>query len=439
VKNLRSLLFILTIVLSLTAVTIVFADDPAPSADGEPAPQIVGGQNADVGEWPWQVAVTDNLGNPFCGGSILSDRWVLTAAHCVVSSGVVSATSTVRVIAGLHDISVGGGQTILVDKIVVPAAYNGTTLDTDYALLKLASDVTFNSNVATITLATSGDASLFAPGATATVTGWGTLSSGGSAPDILQEVEVPIISNTDCGQKISGITANMLCAGYDAGGKDSCQGDSGGPLVVRDGKGGWIQIGVVSWGIGCAEPNSPGVYTRVSQFTSDIQSAMSGPSSDLKITKTATPTPVISGGALAYTLRVTNAGAATATNVTVTDVLPPGVTLSSATPSQGSCSGAPTVTCNLGTLGVNASSSIAINVDVNSTSTTGTIANVASVAGSEFDSDTVNNTATATVTVLAAPPVPGVTFWGIMALAMTLSAGVFWSFFRTRRRRIRAA
>jgi uncharacterized repeat protein (TIGR01451 family) len=431
--RLRSLLFILTIALSLTAVTIVFADDPAPSADAEPAPQIVGGQNADVGEWPWQIGITDNFWNGFCGGSIISERWILTAAHCVVSSGTVSATSTVRVIAGIHTISAGGGQIVLVDSIVVPSAYSGTTRDTDYALLHLASSITFNSNVAKIALATSGDASLFAPGAIATVTGWGTLSSGGSAPDILQEVEVPILSNTDCATKLIGITANMLCAGFDEGGKDSCQGDSGGPLVVPDGKGGWIQVGVVSWGDGCADPNLPGVYTRVSQFTSDIQSTMLAASSDLKITKTAAPTPIVSGNSLTYTLWVTNMGPATSTNVTVTDVLPPGLTLTSATPSQGDCSGAPTVTCNLGTLGVNASSSILISVNVNSTSTTGTITNTASVTGSESDPITANNSATATTTVLAAPPVPGVTSWGLVGLAVLLFAGVVWKVAGTRR------
>jgi uncharacterized repeat protein (TIGR01451 family) len=433
--RLRSLLFILTIALSLTAVTIVFADDPPPPGVEPLEPRIVGGQDADVGEWPWQVrlSIFPGIG---CGGTIISENWVLTAAHCVVQQQVVVPASWVTVIASMHKISVGGDQVVLVDLIVVPSAYSGTTLDTDYALLHLASSITFNSNVAKIALANSGDASQFAPGATATVTGWGTLSSGGSAPDILQEVEVPILSNTDCATKLSGITANMLCAGFDEGGKDSCQGDSGGPLVVPDGKGGWIQVGVVSWGFGCAGPNSPGVYTRVSQFTSDIQSTMLAASSDLKITKTAAPTPIVSGNSLTYTLWVTNMGPATSTNVTVTDVLPPGLTLTSATPSQGDCSGAPTVTCNLGTLGVNASSSILISVNVNSTSTTGTITNTGSVTGSQSDPITANNSATATVTVTVLPslPVPAASSWALVGLALALTAGVSWRVAKTWRR-----
>ncbi|XP_064609087.1 trypsin-3-like isoform X2 [Liolophura sinensis] len=105
-----------------------------------------------------------------------------------------------------------------------------------------------------------------------TVTGWGTMSSGaGSLPDRLREVDVPVISYSQCSSWVSGVSSTtMICAGYEEGGKDSCQGDSGGPLVVLSG-GKWYLLGVVSWGYGCAGRRSPGIYTRVPNYTSWIK------------------------------------------------------------------------------------------------------------------------------------------------------------------------
>uniref|UniRef100_A0A8C2CMB0 Zgc:123295 n=1 Tax=Cyprinus carpio TaxID=7962 RepID=A0A8C2CMB0_CYPCA len=143
--------------------------------------------------------------------------------------------------------------------------YNSLTHDNDIALLHLSSSVTFTDYIKPVCLAAAG--SKFAAGTDSWVTGWGALQSGGPFPDILQEVMIPVVSSRDCYNAYGGgITSNMICAGLlNEGGKDSCQGDSGGPLVTRNGSL-WIQSGVVSFGVGCADRRYPGVYTRVSQY-----------------------------------------------------------------------------------------------------------------------------------------------------------------------------
>uniref|UniRef100_A0A673HBQ5 Trypsin-like n=1 Tax=Sinocyclocheilus rhinocerous TaxID=307959 RepID=A0A673HBQ5_9TELE len=151
--------------------------------------------------------------------------------------------------------------------------YYDPTHDNDIALLKLSSSVTFTNYIRPVCLAAAG--SKYAAGTETWVTGWGALQSGGSSPDKLQEVMIPVVSSSDCDDAYGGgITSNMICAGLlNEGGKDSCQGDSGGPLVTRNGSL-WIQSGVVSFGIGCADPRYPGVYARISQYQDWITSTI---------------------------------------------------------------------------------------------------------------------------------------------------------------------
>uniref|UniRef100_A0A8C7WUC4 Zgc:100868 n=1 Tax=Oryzias sinensis TaxID=183150 RepID=A0A8C7WUC4_9TELE len=154
-----------------------------------------------------------------------------------------------------------------VTTVIVHPNYNSNTNDNDIALLQLSSPVTFNNYITPVCLASTN--STFYSGVNTWVTGWGNIGSGVSlpAPQTLQEVQVPIVGNRQCkcSYGAGSITDNMVCAGLLAGGKDSCQGDSGGPLVIKQNNL-WIQGGVVSFGQGCAEPNYPGVYTRVSQY-----------------------------------------------------------------------------------------------------------------------------------------------------------------------------
>uniref|UniRef100_A0A8C6TK04 Peptidase S1 domain-containing protein n=1 Tax=Neogobius melanostomus TaxID=47308 RepID=A0A8C6TK04_9GOBI len=153
-------------------------------------------------------------------------------------------------------------------------SYNPSTNDNDIALLKMASTVTFTNYIRPVCLAASG--STFHAGTDSWITGWGSIGSGISlpSPQNLMEVEMPVIGNRKCKCDYAGvflINDNMICAGLEAGGKDSCQGDSGGPMVSKQNSR-WIQSGVVSFGRGCARPNNPGVYARVSRYQSWINS-----------------------------------------------------------------------------------------------------------------------------------------------------------------------
>jgi len=238
--------------------------------------RIVNGIPVKINELPWTVALFKKNwfgiwgSKPYCGGTLINSRYVLTASHCV--DGQSARHLKVR----LHeeDLTVTNENKesyleIPVEEIIMHADYNRRTIDNDVALLKLKTEVTLSQDgvFQPVCIPASGNPSF--ESYNATVAGWGTTSSGGSQSSVLRKVDVPIISNYDCNTKTNyggKITDNMLCAGYlETGGKDSCQGDSGGPLII-DNDGHNTLVGVVSWGYGCAKPKSPGVYARVTRF-----------------------------------------------------------------------------------------------------------------------------------------------------------------------------
>ncbi|KAM4636977.1 trypsin-like [Discoglossus pictus] len=221
--------------------------------------KIVGGYTCARSAVPYLVSL--NSGYHFCGGSLINNLWVVSAAHCYKSS--------IQVRLGEHNIVVSEGteQFISSSRVIRHSGYNSRTLDNDIMLIKLSSAATLNSYVQAVAL----PSACAAAGTSCLISGWGnTLSSGSNYPDIQQCLNAPILTSAQCSSAYPGeITANMICVGYIEGGKDSCQGDSGGPVVCN----GQLQ-GVVSWGYGCALRNYPGVYTKVCNYVSWIQNTV---------------------------------------------------------------------------------------------------------------------------------------------------------------------
>lgn len=215
--------------------------------------RIVGGENADIRQYPHQISMRYN-GRHRCGGSILASNIIVSAAHCVVE---LENASNLSIVAGSTRIS-QKAQELPVLKFIVHEKYRTLNNDNDVTILVLNGDFVFNEYVQPIELATERPAA----GSVVTVTGWGTLSRGGSSPDVLQQVNVNVVDNSQCKKAYSlMLTSRMICAAVEGGGKDACQGDSGGPLVYNN-----QLLGIVSWGWGCAKSSSPGIYASVPEL-----------------------------------------------------------------------------------------------------------------------------------------------------------------------------
>ncbi|KAM8979270.1 trypsin-like [Sarcophilus harrisii] len=220
--------------------------------------KIVGGYTCE-NSLPYQVSL--NSGKHFCGGSLINEQWVVSAAHCY--------KSRMQVRLGEHNIEVleGNEQFIDAEKIILHPNYNSPNLNNDIMLIKLKTPAVLNSHVGTISLPKT-----CAPAGTeCLISGWGNMVSfGAEYPDVLQCLNAPLLSDAQCTSSYPGqITENMVCAGFLEGGKDSCQNDSGGPVVCN----GELQ-GIVSWGYGCAQKNKPGVYTRVCNYVDWIEATI---------------------------------------------------------------------------------------------------------------------------------------------------------------------
>jgi secreted trypsin-like serine protease len=261
----------LLLALALLVAVLAPLANPAQAA---PQPEIIGGHQADPGEYPFQVAilkrnVPDRFQAQFCGGTLIANNRVLTAAHCVVDR----QANRLAVLAGTHTLAPGGGgMRVNVTAKHVHPGYNPNTSGNDIAILDLATPVPYE----TIPVVQPGQYGRWDPGSIATVTGWGDRDRRDAFvnfPYNLYEVDVPILSTAQCRRAYGAgfIATKMLCAGdLSNGGEDSCQGDSGGPLFVPDGHSGWIQVGIVSFGIGCGRRDFPGVYTRVLTYRTFI-------------------------------------------------------------------------------------------------------------------------------------------------------------------------
>ncbi|XP_060770689.1 chymotrypsin A-like [Neoarius graeffei] len=224
--------------------------------------RIVNGETTVPHSWPWQVSLQDSTGFHFCGGSLVNEYWVVTAAHCSVRTSHL-------VILGEHNRASNSEsiQTIRVAKSIRHPNYNPYTINNDVAVIKLASPARLGPRVSPVCLAATTDS--FPGGMRCVTTGWGlTRYNAADTPSLLQQAALPLLTNTNCerywGNKITSL---MICAG--ASGASSCMGDSGGPLVCQK-SGAWTLVGIVSWGSGMCSTSTPGVYARVTQLRSWI-------------------------------------------------------------------------------------------------------------------------------------------------------------------------
>jgi len=225
--------------------------------------RIVNGVTTEENEYPWQVGLASGSGRiPYCGGSIVSSKTIVTAAHCTQGT----AANNIWVLVAEHDLTKSDGERyVRVCGKAEHPNYNSRATDYDYATLTLCEDLAWAQDVAPVCMPTSSGQGSQYENKAAVVSGWGTLSSSGPRPSKLQEVTVNTMANSACcasstAYSCRAITSRMICAS--APNKDSCQGDSGGPLVVSENNS-YKLAGIVSWGSGCAQANAPGVYSRV--------------------------------------------------------------------------------------------------------------------------------------------------------------------------------
>jgi len=246
--------------------------------------KIIDGKEAKLGAFPWQVSLSyvwdeNPVGAHFCGGTLLARDKVLTAAHCVL----VPKAAQIRVSAGLVKLGEAEGSRE-VSKILLHKNFRHPRIGDDIAILELSTPFDLSENIKSIKLAANDDwmvppDSSTGLGATQlTVLGWGVTSTPGGikSPVLMYLNDIPYASNETCKRSLARgryVTSEMLCAGYVEGGRDTCQGDSGGPLVtLREGIS--QQVGIVSWGEGCAVPRKFGVYARIAAYFSWVEDCL---------------------------------------------------------------------------------------------------------------------------------------------------------------------
>ena len=256
VRNAASL-----VLLGLIATVLSVGEIPARAGDGaQPVREVVGGDVAPPGRFPWMVRLS--MG---CGGALTAPRVVLTAGHCVDGTG---PDTGIKITAGVTDVKSPEALTARSVSVLRADGFRGETRGDDWALIRLDRPL----NLPTLDLAHSAPT-----GGVMTVMGWGQTDEGALRQERrLRYATVPVVSDAVCARAYRQVGVDLvadesICAGRR--GIDTCQGDSGGPMVRRDSTGRWVQVGIVSWGLGCAREGYPGVYTQVATFRKAIKAA----------------------------------------------------------------------------------------------------------------------------------------------------------------------
>ncbi|XP_078487508.1 plasminogen-like [Ciona intestinalis] len=236
--------------------------------------RIFGGVESVKGSLPWQLSLRKTSGNShYCGATIISAHWVITAAHCITSPDL---PHTYYAMAGKYYRNVKnepGEVRINFLMIFKHRLFNAQILNNDIALMKVTAPITFTNKIQAACLPTTKQPP--PDQRIVIVSGWGRTQTASSS-SVLMQASLKIISSARCRPMHDSLDEGMMCAGYISGGRDSCQGDSGGPLIdMNDNNGRYEIVGIVSWGIGCGLPNKPGVYTQVSYYLDWINWIMS--------------------------------------------------------------------------------------------------------------------------------------------------------------------
>jgi secreted trypsin-like serine protease len=226
----------------------------------DPRIEVVGGGRATRDEFPWVVRLSNG-----CAGTLIRSQYVLTAAHCVRKSG---RTSSVIVTAGSGDLYSQRAFDVRSREVRQAPGFSSVVEGKDWAVVRLAEAL----ELPVVRLPSNADLD----NGTFLAVGWGSTNEGSQIQQRhLRKVEVPFVSDSRCAELLGRegygiVPSDMICAGDTTrGGKDSCQGDSGGPLLRRH-ENGWVQVGIVSWGVGCGRAEFPGIYTQISRFLPDI-------------------------------------------------------------------------------------------------------------------------------------------------------------------------
>jgi secreted trypsin-like serine protease len=301
-----------SLVVALAAAAVALALALPAGAGAAAQPRVVGGSATQASSYPWQAALVfdpaKRSGNDeqrqLCGGALVAPRIVLTAAHCIVGTdpdflGGNLDPNDADIVLNETTLSNGDGEHHALQAIYVQSAYNPSlnTNDVGYLVMSSATGMT------PINLAGPTETALWTPGYPTQVSGYGYTAEGGPRSNTLRVATVPIIADSTCGSPgvYGGLfyPSSMVCAGSLSGGVDSCSGDSGGPLESPAQGGIYRLVGLVSWGIGCAEPNNPGVYARLGGGSGTLHQLVVNDVSSVETAQGLPHTNIVGSGALA--------------------------------------------------------------------------------------------------------------------------------------------